>query len=160
MEQVLVGIITKPQALKGEFRVKPEILNMKQFKKFDSVYINKKEYKIEKVTLRDSFVILKVEGIDRCEDAETLRNSQVFAEMEVDTEDTFDLVGFEVIVDNESIGKINDINNYGSKDIISVKSNNPCMLPLIDDLIVEIDESNKTVILDKELFEQVVVYEN
>ena len=43
MEKVLVGIITKPQALKGEFRVKPEILNMKQFKKFDCVTINKKE---------------------------------------------------------------------------------------------------------------------
>lgn len=160
MEKVLVGIITKPQALKGEFRVKPEILNIKQFKKFDSVTINNKAYNVQKVTLRDSFVILKVEGVDRCEDAEALRNAKVFAEMEVDTEDTFDFIGFEVLVDDESIGIVADINNYGSKDIISVKSSDPCMFPVIDDLIVDIDESKKIINLDKDLFNQVVVYEN
>ena len=160
MEKVLVGIITKPQALKGEFRVKPEILNLKQFKKFSTVTIKNHEYKVEKVTLRDSFVILKIEGINKCEDAELLRNVQVYAEMEVDTEDSFDLVGFSVIVSDDNIGEVIDVNNYGTKDIVSVKSKNPFMLPLIDDLIIEIDEENKKVILDKEIFEQVVVYEN
>ena len=160
MEKVLVGIITKPQALKGEFRVKPEILNIKQFKKFEKVTIKNKDYNVEKVTLRDSFVILKVEGVDRCEDAELMRNSEVFAEMEVDTEDSFDLVGFNVIVSNETMGTIVDINNYGSKDIVSAKANNSFMFPIIDDLIIEINESSKSVILDAELFNQVVVYEN
>ena len=37
MERILVGVATKPQALKGQFRIKPEILNMKEFKKFNSV---------------------------------------------------------------------------------------------------------------------------
>ena len=80
--------------------------------------------------------------------------------MEIDTDDSFDLVGFEVIVDGNVIGKIAEINNYGSKDIISIVSDNPCMLPIIDNLIVLTDEENQTITLDREIFDQVVVYEN
>ena len=160
MEKVQVGIITKPQALKGEFRVKPTILNLKQFKKFEYVTVNNHDYKVEKATLRDTFAILKLEGIDSCEEAESLRNMEVFAEMEIDTDDSFDLVGFEVIVDGNVIGKISEINNYGSKDIISIVSDRPCMLPIIDNLIISTDENNQTITLDREIFDQVVVYEN
>ena len=142
MEQVVVGVVTKPQALKGEFRVKPNILNMKQFKKFNTVFINNNEYPVEKVTLRDSFVILKVKGVDSCVSDEILRNASVYAEMEIDASDSFDLVDFEVVIGDESLGKIVEINNYGSKDIISVAGKNPFMLPIIDDIITEIDENN------------------
>ena len=65
MERIRIGIITKPQALKGEFRVKPEILNVKKLKKLTSVFIDNKELKVEKVTLRDTFVIFKIESIEK-----------------------------------------------------------------------------------------------
>ena len=35
----LIGVATKPQALKGQFRIKPEILNLKTFKKLKEVII-------------------------------------------------------------------------------------------------------------------------
>ena len=92
----LVGVATKPQALKGQFRIKPEILNLKEFKKFDTLTIDNKEYKLEAVTLRDTFVIVKLEGIDTCEQAETFRNKKVYAEMEIEVEDNFDLMNFYV----------------------------------------------------------------
>ena len=150
-------MITKPQALKGEFRVKP-YNNLKQFKKLNSILMDNREFKIEKVTLRDTFVIMKVEGVDSCEDAELLRNASVFADIELDNNDNFDLVGFSVIVDDEEIGEILEVNNYGSKDIISIKCSKSCMLPLIDGIIEKIEDRKVT--LNKELFEQVVVYEN
>ncbi len=157
----LVGVVTKPQALKGQFRVKPEILNLKEFKKFGVLIIDDKEYKVEAVTLRDAFAIVKVEGVDTCEQAELLRNKKVFAEMEVEVEDNFDLYDFDVTVDNEIIGKVTDISNFGSKDIctIALKSSS-VMVPLIDELIVSIDEDNMTVVMDKNIFEQVAVYED
>ena len=160
MEKILVGIVTKPQALKGEFRVKPQILNFKQFKKFESVIIDNIEYNIERVSIRDAFVIIKIESVDSCEQAELLRNKQVYAYMQIDTNDNLDLVDFSVKVGDKVIGSIVDINNYGSKDIISVSGACVCMFPLIEDLIVSIDEKNKEIVLDTELFEQVVVYEN
>lgn len=160
MEKVKIGIVTKPQALKGEFRVKPLILNLKQFKNLDTISIGNNEYTVEKVTLRESFAIMKISGVSTCEQAELLRNCEVYAMIEIDTNDSFDLEGFEVYIDNVLIGKIVEINNYGSKDIVSISGDNSCMIPLIDNLILDTKKEEKVLILNKELFDQVVVYEN
>ena len=157
----LVGVATKPQALKGQFRIKPEILNLKEFKRFNSLTIDNKEYDIEAVTLRDTFVIVKLKGIDTCEQAESFRNKKVFAEMEVVVEDNFDIINFTVELDGEEIGKVTEINNYGSKDICTISTNNgDILLPLIDNLIVSIEEEKLVVIMDKNIFAEVAVYEN
>lgn len=160
MERNCIGLITKPQALKGEFRVKPYLLNLKEYKKIKIVYIQNKEYNVEKVTLRDTFVIFKLEGIDTCEQAEVLRNIEIFADLELDFEDNLNLKNFIVKLNEEELGTIIDINNYGSKDIVSVKGARNFMFPIIDDLIVTIDENSKVIELSEELFEQVVVYED
>lgn len=160
MELIKIGVVTKPQALKGEFRVKPSILNLKTFKKLTSVSIDGIEYPVEKVILRDAFAILKLNGIDTCEQAETLRNREVFAMMEIDIEEHFDLVNFEVLVDNHKVGTISSVDNYGSKDILSISGEKNLMLPVIDKLIINIDKDTKVVSLNKEIFEQVAVYED
>ena len=161
MSLILVGVATKPQALKGQFRIKPEILNLKEFKKFDYLTIDNKEYSVEAVTLRDTFVIVKLEGVDTCEQAETLRNKRVYAEMEVSVEDNFDLNGFEVEVDGKIIGKVIDINNFGSKDICTIAtSNGDIMLPIIDNLIISVYEDKLVVVMDKNIFAEVAVYED
>ena len=157
----LVGVTTKPQALKGQFRIKPEILNLKEFKRFNFLTIDNKEYEIEAVTLRDTFVIVKLKGIDTCEQAESFRNKKVFAEMEVVVEDNFDIIGFAVEINGEVIGKVTEINNYGSKDICTISTNNgDIMLPLIDNLIVSVNEEKLVVVMDKNIFAEVAVYEN
>jgi len=160
MERIRIGIITKPQALKGEFRLKPDLLNLKEYKKLSSVFIDNKEYIVERVSLRDTFVILKVKGVERCEDAELLRNREVFANMEIKYEETFDLQGYDVFVGDNNIGKVVDINNYGSKDILSIKGTQSIMLPVIDGLITEVSDDEKKVILNQDIFEQVAVYED
>lgn len=159
MERIKLGTITKPQALKGAFRVKPDILNYKKFKKINEIFIDNKAYNIQNVSIRDAFVILKVEGIESCESAELLRNKSVFGDVEIDKNETLDLVGWEVQLGN-IIGKIIDINNYGSKDILTVLFEKNCMVPVIDGLILSSDENTKKIVLNKEIFEQVAVYEN
>lgn len=159
MERNQIGIITKPQALKGDFRVKPSLLNLKYYKSFKVVYIDNKAYDVEKVTLRDTFVIFKLKGIDSCETAETYRNKAIFADMEVVEKDENDYMDYTVIVDGE-IGKIVEINNYGSKDIWSISGDQDIMVPYVDNLIVSRDDENRVLTLDKEIFNQVAVYEN
>ncbi|MBE5738593.1 MAG: hypothetical protein E7354_02580 [Clostridiales bacterium] len=160
MERNQIGIITKPQALKGEFRVKPALLNLKYYKSFKVVYIANHEYEVERVSIRDTFVIFKVKGIDSCESAETYRNQPIFADMEVVARDDGDYMDYKVFVGGEEIGKIVDINNYGSKDVWSISGKDNMMLPFIDGLIESKDEENMVISLKKELFEQVAVYEN
>ena len=161
MSMQLLGVATKPQALKGQFRIKPSILNFKQFKKLSSVFIDNQEYKIEMVSIRDTFVIIKLIGVDTCEQAENFRNKQVFGNIDiVETESHFDLRGFEVFVEDNKIGVIVDVNNYGSKDIFSIEGNKSFMIPIIDGLIISADLEGKKIILDKNIIEQVAVYED
>jgi ribosomal 30S subunit maturation factor RimM len=55
---------------------------------------------------------------------------------------------------------VTDINNYGSKDILSIKGEHSIMLPVIDGLISQVLDDNKKVIIDANIFEQVAVYED
>ena len=105
MERVNLGTITKPQALKGAFRVKSNILDKKIFKKLSEVYINNECHKTESVVIRDAFLILKVEGIDTCEQAENLRNVSIFGDIEIDESNNFEFVGFDVKV-GDKIGRV------------------------------------------------------
>lgn len=159
MERVNLGTITKPQALKGAFRVKPNILDKRLFKKLSIVYINNVAYKIESIVLRDTFLILKVEGIDTCEQAETLRNVSVFGDIEIETSNNFELVDFQVLV-GDNLGKVERVDNFGSKDIMTINFEKNCMVPVIDGLIENVDVQNKTITFNKEIFEQVAVYED
>jgi len=161
MSMQLLGVATKPQALKGQFRIKPTITNFKQFKKLSSVIIDNKEHTVESVSVRDTFVIIKLQGIETCEQAETFRNKQVFGNIEViEVETHFDLTGFAVFVNGDEIGTITEVNNFGSKDILSISGISKLMVPVIDGLIVETDEENKRVELNKNIIEQVTVYED
>lgn len=160
MEWNKIGVVTKPQALKGQFRLKPSLLNMKAYKKINVVKISNIEYNVENVTLRDTFVIFKLQGIDTCESAELLRNKEVFACVQIDTEEHFDLVNFDVLVDDKKIGIITSIDNFGSKDILTISGAHNIMLPVIDGLIKSVDESTRVVIFNKEIMEQVAVYED
>lgn len=159
MEKVNLGTITKPQALKGAFRIKPNIIGLKKFKKLKEVYIDNQTYLVESVTLRDTFVIMKVAGIDSCESAETLRNKSIFGDIEIEVSDSSDYLGWTVSL-GEKLGKVIDINNYGSKDILTIQFDQSCMVPVIDGLIKNADSASKTITLDNEIFEQVAVYEN
>lgn len=160
MEWNSIGVVTKPQALKGGFRVKPSLLNLKKYKKMGIIKIDSAEYEVESVSIRDTFVIFNVRGIDTCEDAERLRGKEVFAKIEIDGEEHFDLIDFEVLVDNKSIGRVISIDNYGSKDILSVSGGQNLMLPIIDGLVEDIDTSAQIIKLNKTIMEQVAVYED
>ena len=159
MDKIIIGTITKPQALKGEFRVKPALYNIKAYKNLKNVYINDKEFAVEKVTLRDAFVIMKVEGIDTCEQAESLRNTSLYAFMDNAGNDENSVMDYTVCLEGENLGKVVDVNNYGATDVLSVVGNKKFMIPHIPGLC-KVDKNTKTLVLNKEIFEQVVVYEN
>ena len=161
MSMELIGVATKPQALKGQFRIKPSILNLKTFKKLKSVTIENVEYNVESVSVRDTFVIIKLQGVDTCERAETFRNKFVFADIKLEKVESFeDLTGFSVVVDSINIGTIVDINNYGSKDILSVSGERNLMFPVVDNLIISTDVEKKSITLNKNTLEEVAVYED
>lgn len=160
MEIHKIGVATKPQALKGQFRVKPSILNLNKLKKIKSVVIDNCDYIVESINIRDSFFILKLKGVDSCEHAETFRNKEIFASIDIEVSHGEDLQGYEVYIQDSLLGTIVDVNNYGSKDVISISGDLSVMMPNVDGLIESIDSSNKRIQINKGIFETVAVYED
>lgn len=153
-----LGQIVNTFGIKGMVKVKPFTENIEQFEELEKIYIKnrsgKKEYQIEEVKYHKQMVLIKFEGIDNPEDAESLRNSYVLInrkDAKPPEEGTYyivDLLGLEVYTDKGVLlGKVDDIFNTGSKDIYVVKDElgKQVLLPGIDDVIKEVDLENKKI---------------
>ena len=153
-----IGKIVNTFGIKGEVKVKPFTDDINRFDELKKVYVKTKtgikQYKIENVKYHKNMVLLKLEGINRTEDAEMLRN--LF--LEIDREDAIpleegtyfiaDLIGLEVYTDEgKLLGKVDDIYNTGSNDIYVVKDElgKQILLPAIADVIKKIDIENKKI---------------
>lgn len=155
-----IGQIVNTFGIKGEVKVVPFTDDISRFDDLKKVYVKirkeEKLYKVENTRYHKNMVLLKLEGIENPEQAETLKN----AILEIDREDAIpleegtyfivDLLGLEVYTDEgKLLGKVEDIYNTGANDIYVVKDElgKQILLPGIDEVIKEIDFDNAKIIV-------------
>ena len=169
-----VGKIVKPQGIKGEVKVLPTTSDLDKFKKIKSIILHMDEeakdeeiekcvdLEIKKITgvkyLKD-FVILKLENIDKVEDAEKLRNLSIYIKREdsgdLKTNEYFvaDLKELKVVdyKNDKEIGIVADILETKNQNILVVKkdknSKKEILIPLVDEFVKKIDLDNKKIIV-------------
>ncbi|MCC8192447.1 MAG: ribosome maturation factor RimM [Ruminococcus sp.] len=151
MEKFLeIGKIVSVHGLAGDVKVEvwcdsPEVLC-----RFKTLYFSKGErkVKVKKSRVQKNMAILKLEGFDSVEQAQTLRNKILYADRESVNlpEDTYfiaDLIGMEVInfESGESYGKITDVTQTGANDVYHIKSAEGKMyyVPAIADVVKTTD---------------------
>lgn len=130
MDFVCVGKIIKPQGIKGEVKILPSIDIPAIFNGKHQLYIERKLSLFKSSTYRLGYAYVLFEEISDRNLAEKYRNKLVYItkeEFESLTEDDFlieDLVG-SLIYDenNEYVGQIMDVTDYGFDDIIIIKEN-------------------------------------
>lgn len=147
-----IGQIVNTFGIKGMVKVKPFTDDINRFDRLETIYIKnkkgKKEYKIQEVKYHKQMVMLKLEGIENPEEAETLRGSYLLIDR--DKEEPLeegiyyivDLLGLEVFSDEgELLGKVDDIFNTGSNDIYVVKDElgKQILLPGTSEVIKDVD---------------------
>ena len=154
-----IGQIVNTFGIKGEVKVVPFTDDINRFDDLEKVYVKTKKesklYKVENARYHKNMVLLKFEGINNPEDAESLKNSF----LEVDREDAIpleegtyfiaDLIGLEVYTDDgKLLGKVEDIYNTGSKDIYVVKDElgKQVLLPGIDEVIKEVKLDDRIIV--------------
>ena len=105
-----IGQIVNTFGIKGEVKVVPFTDDISRFDDLEKVYVKTKKesklYKVENARYHKNMVLLKFEGINNPEDAESLKNSF----LEVDREDAIpleegtyfivDLIGLDVYTDD------------------------------------------------------------
>lgn len=159
MKQIYFGTLTKPQGLRGEFRVKNEISPL-ALKNINKIIINTNEYTLKKYVDRQSFVVLSTEELNDINQVEKLRNAPVYIlsnDLELN-EETWVQKKL-VLDDGENIGEICDIQNYGASDILIISSSlGEIMCPVVDGLVKSV--TCDTVVCDRTKWHEVVSYEN
>ena len=160
-EYLEIGQIVNTNGLKGVVKINPFTDDVTRFEKLKTVYIERgkelKEFEIEEVRYQKKQVLVKFKNIDTIEDAQKYRecyikiNRKDAVKLPEDTYFIADLIGLDVYtVDNELIGKIEDVFSTGSNDVYVVKNNlgRQVLLPAIADVVKEVDLENKKIIVE------------
>ena len=170
-EYIEVAFCNKPHGVRGEIKVTVYLDNNKDFKKLKSLYCDKTKqtYQIKRIFELKECYGVGFEGFTTYEQAEQLKNQKLYAlksEIEdmIDEDRIFidDLIGLTVVYkDGTIIGEIDDIVNYGASDIVFIKSEKMKNLSFanIGGIFLDIDLDNNRVIIDREQFEKVCVYD-
>ena len=159
-----IGKVVKAQGIKGDVKVFPMTDDDFDFLGLESVVLDGITYNVQKVYALKGCWGIKLSGIDTCNDAEALKNKQMYI-----TKDQFvlpegrwlieDLIGRPVaLTTGKVIGTIADINNFGSADVIAINNDGrECLCSHKEGLIKHIDELGR-VIFDAKIFSEVAIY--
>jgi 16S rRNA processing protein RimM len=158
MTNVLIGKIVESFGVHGLVKIKSfahkksDIFNYKLFNKNKIISLTlkhqAKENFVSQIAVNDNIISSK-------EDADDLKGLELFIlKDEIDTnEDEYlqeDLVGMNVFYENENIGQVTKVLNFGASDILEIKllDNKSVLIPFTDSF-VDVNVDDKTVILKK-----------
>lgn len=162
MEKTLVGVILRPQGIKGEIKVEPFTDNPKRFLDLKSIYIEGGENPVKILHCRENSgnVFLLTDAAADRTTAEKLRGKKLFinkSERKKLPEGHYyiqDIIGAEV----EGVGTLVEVLQYGAADVFRVKTEKGfCMFPSIKSVVLSVD--SKKIIVDKAELEKVIIYE-
>ena len=168
-EKILIGNVSKAQGIKGEVKVTLLSSEKDIFKKLKKVYLNDKLYQVESVKNLANGIFFKLVGVDDRNSAELLRGASITCEKEDMPKLpkgrylVSDIIGCTVSVDGVEIGSIYDILQNGSADVYCVKgehNHKNFMFPCLKKVLVNVDIDSKNIDLDREILEQIAVYED
>ena len=154
-ELIETGKIINTHGLRGEVKIDPWADSPAAFTAFERLFIEGKEYKMEKARVNKRFVIAKLSGVDTIDMAESLRERIVYVPREdLDLgEDEYllsDLIGL-TAVDNETeevLGKITDILTPPGGEVLEIRGEREILVPLNPEFVADVDIEDGKVYID------------
>ncbi|MCR5278645.1 MAG: ribosome maturation factor RimM [Lachnospiraceae bacterium] len=150
-ELLQVGAITTTHGVKGEVKVFPTTDDPLRFKKLKTVILyNGKEFrevKVQSVKFFKQFVIVKLEGIDSMNDAETLRNAELLVErsdaVKCEEDEYFiaDLIGLKVYDEQGLLlGSVSEVYQTGANDVYEItdEAGKTFLIPAIKECVLSV----------------------
>lgn len=156
MKDVEIGVITSASGIRGEVKVKSFAEDPSRFKKVTDIALKIKghvsNHKIESARISGGMVVLKLEGVDTRDDADRLRQAEIFMDSD-DLEELpegehyiRDLIGLTVVDDEtgETLGKVKDILTDRPQDlyVVAKPDGDDFMIPGVPEFIKSISEED------------------
>ncbi|MFC1824034.1 ribosome maturation factor RimM [Thermodesulfobacteriota bacterium] len=153
---LLLGRVVRPHGMTGLLRIWSYARSGESFQKDETVFIRKSsgeihQYKLSSFKPYKKFFLMKIEGLDSLEDAESFRGADILARKAPlwdENDGAFfwqDLIGLAVYTDTgQFLGNIEHILPTGSNDIYVVRTENKeILIPAIHDVVIEVDLEKK-----------------
>ena len=167
MDKILIGMIIKPQGIKGELKILPLCDSPEILKDIKSFYIDDEEYTPVSVRIADGvFIVFK--GIADGNKAELFRDKNLYADkQDVPVEENkwfiSDIISCKIF-DNTGnfIGTAKDVITRGSTDFIiaATLGGKTVQFPFLKKVVESVSISEKKIIVEKERFAEVAFYED
>ncbi len=158
LERLMIGIITKPHGLKGEVCLFPTSDEADRYDELDYVLLadapDARELAVESVRYFKGRPILKFRGLDRIEDVEGLRGTELYVRREdaIPLEEgeyyVGDLVGCTVYdEDGREVGVLRDILKTGANGVyvIGVEGKRDILIPAVEEFVLAKDVVNRRI---------------
>ena len=159
-EYLAVGIVLKPQGLKGEIKVKPLTDDPQRFDTLHTLYLqNAGDQTIQVVSRRydKGFVFLKLAGYESIEAVEPLRNKELRIPREQarklpkSTYFIADLIGCRVeTLTGEYLGQLSEVMETGANDVYVLKGGpmGEILIPALKKVVTHVDIPNRLIRVD------------
>lgn len=163
MEKILIATVLKPQGLNGELKCKLENQNYNLIRDITEVYLNDKDVptKIINKSFRGGYLYLQFSMVNSREKADFLRNAKIYAlreQLNIPKNEYMitDLIGLDVVdQNNQQIGILKDIQNYGASDILIVEQyKREYMVPFVSDIVLKVDINANKVVVNKQKYDE------
>lgn len=165
--KIEIGAVAKPQGIKGELKIRLFADDFASVKNIKKVEINSVEYAVASFrSAGGEEAILKLDGIDDRNFAETLRMKEVYAErteISVKKGNYFisDVLGCKLMLSSgKEIGEITEIVSGNVDYYYLSTAEGKAVFPMLKILNPIYDIDGETVTVNAESFTQVVMYEN
>lgn len=152
-----IGQIVNTQGLKGEMRVDPWCDSPEFICRFNELYLENGDIiKITRSRVQKNVAVIKVEGIDTIEQADTMRRTILYINRnDVNLDDGVffvqDILGCEVIDEKtrKCYGKVTDVLKTGANDVYQVTDDESknYLIPVIDDVVISTDIDSGVILI-------------
>jgi 16S rRNA processing protein RimM len=168
LDTLKIGLIVKPQGIRGELKVQPLTDDINRYKGLKEVIIDQKTYRVTETVIAGNMVFITLFGISDRNTAETFRGKFLCVKREnaIPLEQgryyIVDIVGCEIVTDNgEKIGKVLEITSART-DIFTVKTVDDRIMrfPFLKDVVKAVDIENKKITVDGKRLLEVSCYED
>lgn len=142
LQYIEAGEIVTTHGVRGEVKVLCWLDDPEMLCEFNRCRIDGREYTMEQVRVQKTCNLVKLQGIDTMEAAQTMRGKtmELFRE-DIDDEVIFaaELIGVEVYADGKMIGKIRDVLDYPGNSVYVVKGEHEYMIPAVKAFVLSTD---------------------
>ena len=162
-----IGLVLKPQGIKGELKVQSLSGDVNRFKNLKEVLIDDKTYRISRTSVSGNTAFVLLSGVNDRNAAETFRGKFLCVKredaIELKKDEYFiaDLIGLKLCTEDGTVGKITDVTN-AKTDVITVLTEDGRVLrfPFLKDLLIKVDLGGEIMLVKKKRLAEVSVYED